>query len=165
MAQIPKRKCVLMLHFCLIVCQVEGHENVNDISNVIGGHATQKIEDLFQEYFEWKWSTVPEAASSKGLYDLLNGDELNDMSLTAIKNIPKQCQKFNNRAQEMLDSFKINPRTKHFLNVLKYETKSCVRGFEQEGYLLAPISFMDGVHIKLTKLFKGNNMKQAGDNP
>ena len=150
---------IFVLSNCLFVPRVEGHESVNSIGTVVGEHASAQIQELFQEYFEWKWSLVPESASSKGLYDLLHGDELNDMSLNYIKKIPINCNKFKNRAQAILDSVKTNPRTEYFLNVLKYETKACIQGFQQEGYLLAPISFMNGVHIKLTKFFKGNNMK------
>ena len=79
-------------HYAL---RVEGQEeSVNSIGPVVGGHANNLIQDLFQEYFEWKWSVVPQEASKKGLYDLLNGDEIDDMSLKSIKTIPKQCQHF-----------------------------------------------------------------------
>ena len=144
-------------HYAL---RVEGQEeSVNSIGPVVGGHADNLIQELFQEYFEWKWSVVPQEASKKGLYDLLNGDEIDDMSLRSIKTIPKQCQQFNERAENILEGYKTKGRTKFFLQVLKYETQTCVEGFHQEGYLLAPISFMNGVHISLTKFFKGNNMK------
>ena len=144
-------------HYAL---RVEGQEeSVNSIGPVVGGHADNLIQELFQEYFEWKWSVVPQEASKKGLYDLLNGDEIDDMSLKSIKTIPKQCQQFKERAENILEGYKTKGRTKFFLQVLKYETQTCVEGFHQEGYLLAPISFMNGVHISLTKFFKGNNMK------
>ena len=159
MAQITLKYLFFVLCYYLSVPRVEGQESVNGIGPVVGKHASNMIQDLFQDYFEWKWRTVPESASSKGLYDLLNGDEINDMSLNAIKNIPKQCKKFKLRAQKILDSFSTNERTKYFLKALKYEAETCIHGFQQEGYLLPPVSFMNGIHIKLTKFFKGNNMK------
>ena len=148
-----------MLSYCLISACVEGQDKINDIGTVIGGHASTQIETLFQDYFEWKWRLIPQSASIKGLYDLLHGDEINDMSLASIQNIPVQCRKFNKEAQQLLNKFQINPRTKHFLNILKYETETCVRGFKQKGYLLPPVSFMNGIHVTLTTLFKDKNMK------
>ena len=140
--------------------RVEGQEeSVNSIGPVVGGHANNLIQDLFQEYFQWKWSVVPQSASAKGLYDLLTGVEINDMSFKTIQTIPIECQQFKERAEKILEGYKTKGRTKYFLQVLKYETETCVEGFHHEGYLLAPISFMNGVHITLTKFFKGNNMK------
>ena len=159
MITVTKRNCFFVLCYCLFTSRVEGHEKVNSIGAAVGNHASTQVQDLFQDYFEWKWRIVPESASTKGLFELLHGDELNDMSLHRIKSIPIQCQEFQDRAQKLLDSFKMNPRTEHFLNVLKFETKACTTGFQQEGYLLPPISFMNGIHIKLTKFFKSKNMK------
>ena len=155
MKQIFQSKVLLFLTLMSMACR-EGHSK-DSVGSVVGGHADKEIETLFQDYFEWKWRLVPQAASSKGLFDLLNGDEINDMSLNFVQKIPLQCHQYHKKAKQILEKYQVVPQTKYFLNFLKYETNLCVKGFQHKGFLMPPVSFMNGVHITLSTFFKTDN--------
>jgi hypothetical protein len=66
--------------------------------------------------------------------------------------VPADCEQFRQRGVKLLvDSGNIlQSRKKHFLRILLRETNQCVEGSKDNGYLLAPINFYNGIQVRLS---------------
>ena len=110
------------------------------------------VEKLFQDYFDWRLKSVPEAASFKGFHEF--DSQLNDYSVKAAKEVGLKCKKFEDAASKLLENDDLSAYERQYLLFLLQETEICSKGLKHEGYLFAPISFLDGIEKVLPQNYK-----------
>lgn len=117
-----------------------------------------EIQQLYDDYVNWKMTKVdPQNGQISGFLDSSTEPKLNNFTLDFLRAINESCANYSNRASAFLQDEKTPTLEKKFLRLLKYEADTCVEGYKHKGYLLAPVSFMDGVQIALPKFFGSGN--------
>ena len=104
---------------------------------------SQDVEDLFDEYFDWKMRLMPDLASQKGFPEY--EDQLPNKSLDHLAKIPFVCRKYLARAEAILRKPKTTLRENYYLRLLVYEVTSCIDGFKHKGYFFTDVNFLFGV--------------------
>ncbi|XP_076033289.1 uncharacterized protein LOC143020654 isoform X2 [Oratosquilla oratoria] len=109
---------------------------------------SQGLQELLDDFWNWRMSESPEFASLVGLHDY--DDRLDDLSLAAHQQRHDKCKEFLKRAQVLEVGL-----SKHVdlinLRAFKEELTIFNEGFPFKGYLL-PININDGPHVDFEKL-------------
>ena len=115
------------------------------------------VQKLFDDYLTWKFQQNPLVGSYFGFheYDAL----MPTRGLDVLERQRIGCQEFLNESDKLIKTSKnLTSSELHSIKQILFETDQCVRGFEFKGFLLAEISFMDGVQTVLPKLFRRKSM-------
>jgi len=134
------------------------------ILSVVACHASEEAEEverLFHDFARWKVTVVaPELGLARGFTHWFDKPTLNNYTINFNSAMNSSCKAFGDRATKLLQDPQTSQADARFLRLLRFEVGQCVERLKFRGYLLAPISFMGGVQVKLPVLF-GRTLKYA----
>ena len=111
----------------------------------------KSVDDFLEEYFRWKLASQPLQASRSGYHEY--DGYLPKRSMAHFEEQRLQCEEFHTRCQSLLKNVKLTSSERHYINQVIYDANACVESFKFKGYLLADLTFMDGVQTYIPVLF------------
>jgi len=119
---------------------------------------SDSLDELFENYFEWKLKTYPEWATSEHIRGYNNLVE--DFSMEAIRNKVEKCKEFYDRSK------KLNPKSsdyKIYQKILEDEILPCINNFRLKSYLFPPVNIMENIAVLYPKLIKDTDLDSLRD--
>jgi hypothetical protein len=115
--------------------------------------ASSDTELLFKDYFDWKKLESPEKAYYLGLEATNVG--MNNFSMAALEERKMAAMTFRNRAEDLLKSHDAmeDLELTRLLDMIRYETNFFVEKFDQRGFLMAPVNWLEGVQGYMPQYF------------
>jgi len=108
---------------------------------------TDTLEQLFDDYFQWKLRTYPEWASIEGFKGFNHLVE--DYSFEAVKDKEANCKHFLERNSNLLAK---SSNEEIYQNIFQAEVEPCISGMKHKGYLLPPVNFLEGIQTVYPRL-------------
>ncbi|XP_069940002.1 uncharacterized protein [Cherax quadricarinatus] len=112
------------------------------------GSLSPEVQQLMDDYFNWRITDLPEFATMIGIHDY--DWRLDDMSLDAYQRRYDQCQSFLLQAEALEANLTLHDDILN-IRVLKDELLTYIDGYAYQGFLV-PLCTIEGVHVDLERL-------------
>lgn len=149
-----------MFTFCCIAFLLVHALRVEGCCNA--GQAVKDVEQLFDDFWEWKLVNNPEFATAIGItkYD----DRVNELSLSSFKRRTSEVELFLTALLKLKECVDVeaNPTLALNMDLLESDLKQYISGFKFHTYVW-PMSVMEGPQNDPVELLKLMKRKTVGD--